>query len=231
MKPSNTAVLPVAIIGIIVVVYFLLTSQGPNGVRSDETICENHLRIILDAMDQYYDDHGKLPPAYVPDSNGIPMHSWRVLLLPYLHYGDWLDYYRMDEPWNSPHNGMLLQTIPNCYRCPADPTTKASATSYLAITGRSARFEKSSGVELDTLAPNIANRLILVAEVSNSDIQWTEPKDLDISQMSFTINATETIAIRSGHSGGAFVGFATGSRLFLPNSLDSRTVKALLHYE
>jgi hypothetical protein len=28
------------------------------------------------------------PPAYIPDKDGKPMHSWRVLMLPYLQYKD-----------------------------------------------------------------------------------------------------------------------------------------------
>ena len=35
-------------------------------------------------LQDYEQEHGCFPPAYVPDENGRPMHSWRVLSLPYL---------------------------------------------------------------------------------------------------------------------------------------------------
>ena len=35
-------------------------------------------------MHNYHDEHGSFPPAYIADASGKPMHSWRVLILPYL---------------------------------------------------------------------------------------------------------------------------------------------------
>jgi len=36
------------------------------------------------ALFNYHDDYGSYPPAYIADESGRPMHSWRVLILPYL---------------------------------------------------------------------------------------------------------------------------------------------------
>src|SRR4051794_6845264 len=46
--------------------------------------CSNHLKQIGLALQNYHDDYGTLPPAYIADSTGKPIHSWRVLLLPYI---------------------------------------------------------------------------------------------------------------------------------------------------
>jgi hypothetical protein len=44
--------------------------------------CRNHLRQIGLALHNYHDKYGCLPPAYIADKNGRPLHSWRVLILP-----------------------------------------------------------------------------------------------------------------------------------------------------
>ncbi|MBT6498149.1 MAG: DUF1559 domain-containing protein, partial [Planctomycetaceae bacterium] len=46
--------------------------------------CKNNLKQIMLAMHNYHEDFGSFPPAVVTDDNGHPMHSWRVLILPYL---------------------------------------------------------------------------------------------------------------------------------------------------
>jgi hypothetical protein len=49
--------------------------------RSD---CHGNLQRIVLAMLIYERQHGTLPPAYTVDASGQPLHSWRVLLLPYV---------------------------------------------------------------------------------------------------------------------------------------------------
>ncbi|TVS08570.1 MAG: DUF1559 domain-containing protein, partial [Planctomycetaceae bacterium] len=46
--------------------------------------CMSRMKRVVLAMLMYERDHGTLPPAWVADAQGAPLHSWRVLLLPYL---------------------------------------------------------------------------------------------------------------------------------------------------
>ena len=48
------------------------------------TQCSNNLKQIALAFHNYNDTYGTFPPAYIPDENGQPMHSWRMLILPFL---------------------------------------------------------------------------------------------------------------------------------------------------
>ncbi len=52
--------------------------------QARQTQCAANLERILAAMQAYHQKHGHLPPAYSQDQDGQPLHSWRVLLLPYL---------------------------------------------------------------------------------------------------------------------------------------------------
>jgi hypothetical protein len=69
---------------------------------------------------------------------------------------------------------------------------------------------------------------ILLAEISNSDIHWMEPRDLRADEMSFTINDPTRPSISSPHSRGPAVVFADSIRAYrIDRSLRPETLKAL----
>src|SRR5262245_40501582 len=64
---------------------------------------------VVRALRAYAEAHeGKLPPAATYGPDGLPLHSWRVLILPFLGHADLHRRFRLDEPWDSPHNLALL---------------------------------------------------------------------------------------------------------------------------
>jgi type II secretory pathway pseudopilin PulG len=69
--------------------------------------CLNNLRQIALALQNYRDDFGCFPPAYVADDAGKPMHSWRVLILPYMDRKEVYSQYNFNEPWDGPTNSRL----------------------------------------------------------------------------------------------------------------------------
>ena len=68
------------------------------------------------AVAMYEEANGPLPP-FVPDENGKPMHSWRVVVLPYAEEVVLYEEYDFSKPWDSPEN-MALE-MPNWFACPA----------------------------------------------------------------------------------------------------------------
>ena len=69
--------------------------------------CRNNLKNIGLALHNYHEAHGCFPPAFVADANGKPMHSWRVLILPYLDQGPSRKMYSFNEPRDGPNNKKL----------------------------------------------------------------------------------------------------------------------------
>ena len=45
--------------------------------------CEANMRTIGLALQNYHSVYGSFPPAYATDAAGNPMHSWRILILPF----------------------------------------------------------------------------------------------------------------------------------------------------
>jgi translation elongation factor EF-Tu-like GTPase len=61
------------------------------------------------AVANYHETYGCFPPAYVADRDGKPMHSWRVLILPFLEQQELYHAYNFAEPWDGPNNRKLME--------------------------------------------------------------------------------------------------------------------------
>ncbi|MGE3408814.1 MAG: DUF1559 domain-containing protein [Pirellulales bacterium] len=197
-------------------------AQGAAG-RSQ---CMNNLRQIAIAMHNYHDVHGSLPPAYLADAEGKPMHSWRVLILPYVGQSALYQQYHFDEPWDSPHNSSLAALMPLQYRCPDDAAGEPS-THYMVISGTGAPFEGSTPAKFSSFLDGLSNTLLVVEATSSAN--WMSPTDLDISQMSFAVNDTSRPAVGSPHENGANVALGDGSVRFLtPEDTPPDALKAMI---
>ncbi|MBQ9371271.1 MAG: DUF1559 domain-containing protein [Thermoguttaceae bacterium] len=152
------------------------------------TDCSLRLATIAHAIWAYYDDNGTLPPAFSVDANGAPLHSWRVLILPYLGEEEKALYeqIRLDEPWNSEHNKAFYDQIPDVYRCPSYQDLPEGETIYSVLTAQDGIFDRS-GTGKDPNAifrrenRESANQLMLV-ERANPICWMTPDAELDLDQ-------------------------------------------------
>ncbi|MBI3865169.1 MAG: DUF1559 domain-containing protein [Planctomycetia bacterium] len=188
----------------------------------------NNIRNIAIALNNYHSTFGTLPPAYIADANGRPMHSWRVLILPYLDRVDLYARYRFDEPWNGPNNSKLHDVIVDPFCCPEDHGRgKSTSTSYAAIVGPETIWPAPDSMKFDDVTDGLADTL-LVVEVANSGIHWMEPRDLDASSMPRKINDTSGKGISSRHPGLAVVAYASGHVRRLDERTPATTVEAMM---
>lgn len=196
-------------------------------------ICSNNLSQIGKGLLQYHVVRGRFPAAYIADTKGRPMHSWRVKLLPYFR-PDLHEQYRLDEPWDGPHNRLLAQRVPSIYRCPSDSQVDANLqmTSYVAVVGPKTAWPDAKPVSVAQIKDGSSHTLLIV-ESHNSGIHWMEPRDLHTTQMSQQINSSQGQGIRSSHrpqqSHGCAMGlFADGSVRVLGGDLPPATVRSLM---
>lgn len=101
---------------------------------------KNSLKAIAVAFHNYHETHKHLPPATVFATDGKPLVSWRVLILPFLGEHDLFKKYDQSVPWNDPKNAAVLAKMPKVYRDPLSNDPQSTLTPYLVITGPGTAF-------------------------------------------------------------------------------------------
>lgn len=189
--------------------------------------CSNNLKQIGVALYGYAEDYGCFPPAYIADADGRPMHSWRVLVLPYMECQDLYRRYDFSEPWDGPHNRLLAKQVPYCFQCPSDTLLPGTAgTGYLAITGPQTIWPDNGTVSFGEISDGTFQTLAVV-EVAHSGINWMEPRDLPFSALNLGVNSPAGTDVSSDHLDVAQVLFCDGAVRALEPSLSVKTLKAL----
>lgn len=130
-------------------------------------------------MHGYHDEHGHFPPAVVYGKKGQALLSWRVLLLPYLEKQDLYARFRLDEPWDSPHNRELLAAMPALYRMKGD--TSLDETYYQVFTGPGSIFDSKERVSLEKIVKADGSSLTFLVVEAGEAIPWTKPADLVVA--------------------------------------------------
>jgi hypothetical protein len=143
------------------------------------------------------------------------MHSWRVLVLPWLEQKEIYDRYRFNEPWDGPNNRKLHDLVVPTYVCPSHPG-EGPPTAYLAVVGPGTMWRGSEPVRLGDVRDG-SDQTIHVIEVSTPSMHWMEPRDLRFDRMSCAINgpAEGLAGPSSRHPGGVNVLKVSGAVRFL----------------
>lgn len=210
----------------------LVSSSGLRNNNQTQRLSRSkaNMQQIVVALQAYHGANGSFPPPYSVDANGNPLHSWRVLLLPYLGqegaqiYGE----LKLEEPWDSEHNLTVAAAMPQIYRSPAEPTNVYSnVSSYFVVVGPQTMFPgpgKSAGTN-DAVDP--PSETLLVVESTPKNRIWTEPVEFDVSRMRFELNTFAGSDISGPHPGGVVVGLADGSAYFLPEDTPPESFEAM----
>jgi hypothetical protein len=220
------AIFAVAALPVVLVTFWLL---GPTMVqlkaRRDVTACQQNLKRIAKALNAYASEYGTYPPAVTRDGRGKAMHSWRVLLLPYLGEKQLYSQYDMSASWDAPQNSSLQAQIPSVYVSPANTRAAVGESSYMLVTGAGTLFPAGPPGNPKNIRDGAANTL-LVVETNNSRVAWTEPVDLDITRLPAQIGAIGGIG--GSHQGGATAVFADGEAAWLPSDTSKAVMDGLL---
>lgn len=193
--------------------------------------CSNRMQRIVLAMLHYECEHGALPPAHTVDEDGKPLHSWRVLLLPYLDQQDLYGKIRMDEPWDSPYNRQFHDESVEFYQCPAADLAPGQ-TSFAVVVGPDVSFRGAERKTLSSFGPNSAN-MVLVAE-RKQDVCWMNPTS-DVLQVQAEEGVNPRygsgIGIGSHHKRGVNAGLRSGAVRFISDIVDVELWGELLRGE
>jgi RNA polymerase sigma factor (sigma-70 family) len=162
---------------------------------------------------------GRFPPAAI-NKGGKPLLSWRVAILPFVEQNDLYQAFHLDEPWDSPHNRLLLKLMPEVYASPVPAKRQPGLTYYQAFVGKGAMFDGDQGTKLDDV-PDGTSTTVLIAEAAEP-VPWTKPEDLPFDM-------DRPLPKLGGlFEGGCHVLMADGSALFVGRTIDAETLRALI---
>jgi hypothetical protein len=219
-----------AVLIVLGLIFYPAVKDAREAARRSE--CKGDLFFLRFALQNYHEAYGCFPPPYIADADGRPMHSWRVLILPFIDQARLYNEYRFDEPWDGPNNRKLAGKINKyAFHCasdvPASGEPDAPTANFLAVVGPGMGWQEGKCTKLSDISDDPDSTLLLV-EVANSGVHWMEPRDLQILQMAPTINPQGGQGISSRHAGGAHVATAGGRVRFLSDRLPAATIRGLL---
>ena len=201
--------------------------------------CEGQSNCLRFALFNYHDEYGSFPPAYTVDENGKPLHSWRVLILPYLESRELYSQIRLNEPWDSEHNSQFHRPSegedfdlwnPHWYSCPSDPRRKENChTNWVMVVGENTISNGPGGTTLNDITDDKATTILFI-ETTRS-ICWMAPEDLTFEDLDQGITQpypkNPDAKASSYHSPGIRVRCLDGSPRTLPDSISPETLKAM----
>ena len=196
--------------------FFLLPSICAVRITDRRMACENNLQNIAQALHNYHAEHGSFPPAYVADEKGRPIHSWRVLILPYMEESRLYEKYRFDEPWDGPNNRKLASQMPALFRCPSHRYQDDEFhTSYVAIVGPNSVFPGPDATRLEDISADLKETM-LVADVNQRAVHWMSPDDLSPDEL---LEEIARIGEDTNHADGVRAVFADTSVRLLTSEI------------
>ena len=142
-------------------------------------------------------------------------------ILPYLNQEALYREFRLDEPWDSPHNRQLIERMPSIYRNPSAKPSNSYA-SYLVPSGKGSIFEDQEGTSLDSITDGTFNTLLVLEVNEEASVIRTKPDDLayDVTK--------PLVGLGTAHPGGFLGAMADGSVRFLAANIDPDTFLRLL---
>ena len=190
--------------------------------------CSTNLKQIGSALQCYHDANKCFPAAVVTDENGTPRYSWRVAILPYIEQAPLYEQYDPNIAWDAPGNDVVRMTKILNYQCPSANNTMPNETNYVMIVGNgTVGGLPNESTKYHEIRDGTANT-IMVVEVVGSGIEWSEPRDLAIEQLSMAVNNGTGNGPSSNHPGGLNALFCDGAVHFISEGIAPEDLECLL---
>ena len=201
--------------------------------------CTNNIKQIVLALHNYHDAVGGLPPLHSVDGNGKPLHSWRVLILPYMEQAALFEAIRHGEPWDSEHNKQFHDLMIPVYCCPTtSPRSGTANCNYSGIAGEvfvPTKKNVNVGMGNTTILP-IGHTFAAIIDGTSNTLAvvetkeafcWMDPTaDLTLDELAKGINVPDS-RVGSFHVGGMNVGMCDGYVRFISETIDRAMLRAL----
>lgn len=207
--------------------YFSAFLDQIQGARSQSTssICAGNQRQLARALIAYHNQHGALPPAYLCNEKGEPLHSWRTMILSGIDRPDLFGLVNLELPWNDLANQRARRCTLEVFLCPKHRHSGATnITSYLAIVGPGFAFQGTNPVSFKEFTDELSETILFVESVKTS-VPWMEPRDLPWNKLR---TKKQPFLGEGPHLNRVTVAFADGKTRRLPQTISVEHLRSLL---
>ncbi len=218
IRLTNPIVLPTAVALLVPAV-----NAARTAARRMQSV--NNIKQLGLATHNFHDVNNGFPARYTVDEDGEPLHSWRVLLLPYLEQAALYKQIRLDEPWDSEWNSQFHDQMPIVYARPGgDPS---EGCFYSCVADERAAFQPAKsanqlkGARFASVTDGSSNTLLFVER--NEPVCWMDPT-ADLTLEEFLENAADP----QYFAGGSNVGMCDGTVRFVSETVDPDVLKAMV---
>jgi len=189
-------------------------------VSARSAICESNFKRVIVGLWSYENSYKCFPPAKQDK------HSWRIRS--FLECTAMQDgfRYRFAEPWNSSFNMKLFPGVPSVYSCSQNNELSGTNTNVFMLVGEHAFGSENGYRQKKDIVDGLDTTLGIVESLMPS--HWLEPRDLDVSNMSFKINDVVYPSISSHSRVGPVVCFVDGAIFRISPETPESIVKSLV---
>lgn len=148
---------------------------------------KNNLKQLILGLHYYHDKHGRFPSQASQAAGGRKLLSWRVMILPFLNENALYNEFRLDEPWDSPHNSKLIPRMPATFVSSAISREQQNRglTGYLGVAGEKSLFANPEGTTIKDITDGTSNTIALIEVGPSKAVPWTQPEDLNLDPKQF----------------------------------------------
>jgi hypothetical protein len=180
----------------------------------------HNLKHIAFALHNFTTKNGGRIPAAAIRRGDKALLSWRVAILPFLEESALYERFRLDEPWDSPHNRALLKEMPRVYAPVRHGGTAPYATNYQGLVGPGAMFQGREGTNIRDFI-DAARPTLMIVEAAHP-VPWTKPEDTPYDA------GTPLPKLGGPFDDGFYAALADGSVRFAGRKVAPETIRALV---
>jgi prepilin-type processing-associated H-X9-DG protein len=226
-RESFPALNPAAVAPVAVALLLPAVQSARSAARRAQSV--NNLKQIGLALHNYHSANDRFPPQAITDKGGKPLLSWRVTILPFVEQNGLFNEFKLDEPWDSPHNKALLERMPTTYTIPG-AEGEPGMTFYRGFSGERTLFDPKvkGGVGIASVTDGTSNTIGVVE--AREAVPWTKPdEEIPFDAAAKPEQAKDLLPALGNHFPGGFNAlFLDGSVRFLKLSTSPLVLRALI---
>jgi hypothetical protein len=196
--------------------------------KAQEQEAANNLKQLALAFHNFHDTFGHFP-SQTGDPQVPAKLSWRVEILDFIEESALRQQFKRDEPWDSPHNKKVLDTMPmpKLYRDPRfqPKDEKTNLTYFQGMAGDGGILSEKGGATLTAITnANGTSQTLMIVEAGNP-VPWTKPDD-------YVHDLKKPLPPLGGPKPGQYflAAFADGHVQRIPMKTDEKTLRCMMQW-